>query len=91
MREALAKQPAHGTITWTSHATEQAFARIDWLLGETNTEGLCLAYWTAGDPNAQARMVVFERREVGFSERIYGRCPGGCGRTVRKLYLPMAS
>ena len=76
-----------GTTEWRIDGVAIASGR--WALGAVGEEGsrpLLLAIASAWGSHFQRLTVVPVR--VGFSLRLHAKCPGECGATARKVYLP---
>ena len=87
-KEVLRLERASGTLQWGNPGSVVPKEWIDFYLNPIEPDGsrLLVLDFTR-DPTEPKERVILEQVQVGFDQRWYARCPGGCDRLVRKLYL----
>lgn len=84
-RAALALPRAEGDVQWCSPASGPPL-RLQWHLSPLQDDGTRLLVLEFGDLWGPRQRITLEPVQVGFSHRLYARCPRDCGRRARKLY-----
>jgi hypothetical protein len=87
-KEILRLPAASGTLEWRGRGGVVPEWWVDFHLNpvEPNGTRLLVLDFTREPTEPKKRLILQEVR-VGFSQRWYAPCPGGCDRLVRKLYL----
>jgi hypothetical protein len=87
-KEILRLPAASGTLEWRGRGGVVPEHWVDFHLNPVEPDGTRLLVLDfTRDPTEPKERLILEEVRVGFSQRWYARCPGGCDRLVRKLYL----
>ena len=88
MKDVLRLHRASGTLEWQDPGGVVPKEWVDFHLSPVEPDGtrLLVLDFTREPTEPKERLILDEVR-VGFSQRWYARCPGGCDGLVRKLYL----
>ena len=87
-KEILRLHRASGTLEWRDLGRVVPKEWVDFHLNpiEPDRTRLLVLDFTRDATEPKERLIL-EQIHVGFSQRWYAECPGGCDRLVRKLYL----
>jgi hypothetical protein len=86
--EILGLPAASGTLEWRESGSLVPKKWVDFALSPVETDGTRLLVLDfTRDPTEPKQRLLLQEVRVGFSQRWHARCPGGCDRLVRKLYL----
>jgi hypothetical protein len=87
-KEILSLHRASGTLEWRGRGGVVPEGWVDFHLNPIEPDGTRLLVLDfTREPTEPKQRLILEEVQVGFSQRWYARCPGGCDRLVRKLYL----
>jgi len=87
-KDVLCLHRASGTFEWGSPGGLVPKEWVDFRLSPVQADGTRLLVLDfSGEPTEPKERLILEEVRVGFSQRWYARCPGGCDRLVRKIYL----
>ena len=86
-KEVLRLERASGTLEWGNPGSLVPKVWIDFTLSPTEADGSrMLVLHFSRDPCEPKQVVNLEPADVGFSARLYARCPR-CEQRVRKLFV----
>ena len=87
-KKILRLHQASGTLEWGDPGSVVPKKSVDFHLNPVEPDGTRLLVLDfTRDPAEPKERLILEEVRVGFSQRWYARCPGGCNRLVRKLYV----
>ncbi len=87
-RDVLSLDRASGTLEWCRGAEVVPARWADFHLNPVQSDGTRLLVLDfTREPTEPKERVILEQVRVGFSQRWYARCPGGCDCLARKLFL----
>ncbi len=79
---------AHGTIELAPASSHPRQPRVDYIVEPVRSDGTRRLGLGSCDSLSEAgQVLILETLQVGFDPRVYARCPKGCRKRVRKLYL----